>query len=253
MSGLPILFLCLLSSPLAGAQAVTTLVVRTDLSCSWKLDGRLMGTIEANDSKLVPVSPGVHFVEAFTGVGGEAVQIRAEVGQDEKTVDILLKAKSAERSKTKAETPKESQGADAEADATWTDPATKLVWTGKDNGFDVDWDQAGLYCSKLQLAGHSDWRLPSLEELQGIYDRTVSVPTLFGNSYMADVHVKGNLKLTGWTWSGKQGDYPGKPHQSAWFFMLGSGGPGTDVGRPRSNFLHFSWDMRALCVRVAGD
>lgn len=39
----------------------------------------------------------------------------------------------------------------ADAPLTWTDPATGLTWSKKDNGSDVNWNQASEYCSTLQL------------------------------------------------------------------------------------------------------
>jgi hypothetical protein len=83
------------------------------------------------------------------------------------------------------------------------------MWSKKDNGSKVNWNQASDYCSKLQLAGYNDWRLPTIEELQGIYDPSVGVRRVFEMGPFI-VHVKGNLDLTGWQWSSTQGDYPGK-------------------------------------------
>jgi hypothetical protein len=53
---------------------------------------------------------------------------------------------------------------------TWVDPKTKLMWALKDNGLDVNWEEAINYCRQLQLGGFSDWRLPEIGELEGIYD-----------------------------------------------------------------------------------
>jgi formylglycine-generating enzyme required for sulfatase activity len=58
----------------------------------------------------------------------------------------------------------------------WTDPATGLMWTKQDSGSGVSWDQAKAYCSNLRLGGFSDWRLPTIDELQGIYDPSIDVP-----------------------------------------------------------------------------
>jgi len=55
----------------------------------------------------------------------------------------------------------------------WEDPSTGLMWTVEDSGTDLNWNQANAYCEELTLAGHSDWRLATLEELEGIYDRSL--------------------------------------------------------------------------------
>jgi serine/threonine-protein kinase len=115
---------------------------------------------------------------------------------------------------------------------TWTDPATGLMWTKKDNGKDVTWQQAKEYCRNLQLDGYSDWRLPTFDELQGIYD---------ANANVDGFHVKGNLQLSGgWPWSSSPGDTSGQ----AWAFDYGS-------GVRLSRVLGFGNSNRALCVRGA--
>jgi DNA-binding winged helix-turn-helix (wHTH) protein len=43
---------------------------------------------------------------------------------------------------------------------TWRDPQTGLVWARRDNGKDVDRQQAIDYCRNLELGGRKDWRLP---------------------------------------------------------------------------------------------
>lgn len=40
---------------------------------------------------------------------------------------------------------------------TWAAPATGLMWAKRDNGSDVNWQQAADYCRNLQLAEHRDW------------------------------------------------------------------------------------------------
>lgn len=60
------------------------------------------------------------------------------------------------------------------------------------------------YCRDLRLAGYSDWRLASLEELKGIYDKDAKAPGQAGPPYRIRAttwHVKGNLFLTGVQWS----------------------------------------------------
>ena len=44
------------------------------------------------------------------------------------------------------------------------------MWALETNGEDVSWDEADQYCRDLELAGHDDWRLPELAELEGQFD-----------------------------------------------------------------------------------
>jgi hypothetical protein len=57
-------------------------------------------------------------------------------------------------------------------DGTVTDRCTGLVWqqdTGND-GNPLNWFAALEYCENLSFAGHDDWRLPNVRELQSIVD-----------------------------------------------------------------------------------
>jgi len=62
-------------------------------------------------------------------------------------------------------------------DGTITDRATGLVWQEADSGKGMNWQEALAYAEGLTLAGHSDWRLPSVKELQSIVDYTRSPDT----------------------------------------------------------------------------
>jgi len=56
-------------------------------------------------------------------------------------------------------------------DGTVTDTATRLMWAAKDNGRDVTWDQAVVYCENYGGGGHADWRMPTMDELKSLYDK----------------------------------------------------------------------------------
>ena len=45
-----------------------------------------------------------------------------------------------------------------------------LQWAAASNGADVLWRDADTFCRNLELAGHDDWRLPSLTELETLHD-----------------------------------------------------------------------------------
>jgi len=62
-------------------------------------------------------------------------------------------------------------------DRTVTDRATGLVWQQADSGKGMNWQEALAYAEGLTLAGHDDWRLPSVKELQSIVDYSRSPDT----------------------------------------------------------------------------
>jgi len=53
-------------------------------------------------------------------------------------------------------------------DGTVTDNGTGLMWEKAPAG-PMKWDAATSYCSNLIRGGHSDWRLPSRDELMELY------------------------------------------------------------------------------------
>ena len=60
-------------------------------------------------------------------------------------------------------------------DRTITDTETGLMWQ-QATMERKDWDNAILSCSELALAGHKDWRLPTIKELFSIVDFERSDP-----------------------------------------------------------------------------
>jgi Protein of unknown function (DUF1566) len=146
-----------------------------------------------------------------------------------------------------------SQGGpqDTQSRGFWTDPSTGLMWAGRDNGRDVSWKGAVKYCRNFRLAGYSNWRLATLSELEGIYDKNANAPGLArlgGPAKGSDFtwHVKGNLFLTGDEWSSEQRiDDRGHPDGYALYFDFNEGQSRDDpTGWPYS----FA-NSRALCVR----
>jgi Protein of unknown function (DUF1566) len=128
----------------------------------------------------------------------------------------------------------------------WIDPSTGLMWAGKDNGRDVNWNKAMKYCRDLRLAGYSDWRLANIGELDRIYDKDANAPGQDGQG-ASTWHVKGNLFLTGNQWSSTRlpGDR-GRPsgYAARYDFNEGREFNGDELG--------FHTFKRALCVRASG-
>jgi hypothetical protein len=113
----------------------------------------------------------------------------------------------------------------------------------------VSWKKAAKYCRGLRVAGYSDWRLATLDELERIYDPKAESPGENPASrwHVAEpmtFHVKGDLFLTGDQWTNnRRMDDRGKPSGYAWRFDFNEG---RSFGGDEE---WFSTNKRALCVR----
>ena len=127
----------------------------------------------------------------------------------------------------------------------WSDPSTGLMWAAKDNGTDITWGNAMKYCQNLGLAGYSGWRLPSVDELQGIYYGSGFSPTHSeGSTIGLAGRPRGELLLTGareWS-SSRVLDDRGRNSGFAWEFDY-------PHGRRWKDPLGYKGSLRALCVR----
>jgi len=56
-----------------------------------------------------------------------------------------------------------------EGGGVWKDDATGLTWAVKDNGMPITPAEGRSYCDALKTGG-IDWRLPTIDEVEGIYD-----------------------------------------------------------------------------------
>jgi hypothetical protein len=76
-------------------------------------------------------------------------------------------------------------------DGTVLDARTGLMWAAKDNGANINWQNAKNYCENYRGGGYSDWRMPTRDELAGLYDKS--------KSYRAEhysVHLAELIELT---------------------------------------------------------
>jgi hypothetical protein len=128
----------------------------------------------------------------------------------------------------------------------WVDPSTGLMWAGTDSGKDVSWHKAIKYCRNLRLAGYRHWRLATLGELVGIYDKSAEAPgenprSRWHEAEPMTFHVKGSLFVTGDQWSSnREIDDRGHPSGYGWYFDFNEGR--ADRDDPWLNAGH------ALCV-----
>jgi hypothetical protein len=49
------------------------------------------------------------------------------------------------------------------------DTKTNLMWAQMDNGRDINWVDAKSYCENYRGGGYTDWRMPTQNELEGLY------------------------------------------------------------------------------------
>jgi len=114
-----------------------------------------------------------------------------------------------------------------------------LQWSAASNGENIQWPRAVAFCEELALAGHEDWRLPTLDELALLHDpeqsEGIQAPFVIGDCCL---------------WSGdslvdrpaEDGDETaGEATMYHWGFMFDGGLPYYAV--------HIFEDGRALCTR----
>jgi len=54
------------------------------------------------------------------------------------------------------------------------DARTNLIWAAMDNGSNINLSDAKNYCENYRGGGYSDWRMPTQDELAGLYDGSVN-------------------------------------------------------------------------------
>jgi len=52
------------------------------------------------------------------------------------------------------------------------DTKTGLMWAAKDNREEIKWSDAKRYCENYRGGGYTDWRMPTEDELAGLYDKS---------------------------------------------------------------------------------
>lgn len=99
-------------------------------------------------------------------------------------------------------------------DGTVTDTCTGLMWQ-QGSGPNGTWCSALAYCEELELAGHGDWRMPNIMELQSITDFENAFPAL-------DPVFESSVSGTYWTSTTYAGDPEGVRNR-AWVVTTESG------------------------------
>jgi hypothetical protein len=100
-------------------------------------------------------------------------------------------------------------------DGTVLDMGSGLMWAAKDNGSDINWQDAKSYCENYRGGGYTDWRMPTQDELAGLYDKAKGYKSACGD----EAHLTELIRLTCyWTWASETGGF------GAACFRFGGGG-----------------------------
>ncbi|GAB6042185.1 Lcl C-terminal domain-containing protein [Endothiovibrio diazotrophicus] len=108
-------------------------------------------------------------------------------------------------------------------DGTISDQATGLTWLQSDSGAfgsgdngdgAMNWEQALAWCEGLEYAGHDDWRLPNVKELQSLVDysrspdvtNSAAIDPLFDTTLLADGINSSGVANYPYYWSGTTHD-----------------------------------------------
>jgi uncharacterized caspase-like protein len=96
----------------------------------------------------------------------------------------------------------------AYSNGTVLDTKTNLMWASKDNGSSINWANAKSYCENYGGGGYSDWRMPTQDELAGLYDRGTGYrPDCAPDDAANKVHLTNLITLSCWVgWASERRD-----------------------------------------------
>jgi hypothetical protein len=153
-------------------------------------------------------------------IGAVALILLLMRGMGQRETKLVEESTTMRDSQVLASSPRET-GSDgrfiAYDNGTVIDTRTSLMWASKDNGRNINWQDAKNYCDNYRGGGYTGWRMPTQEELAGLHDNS--------KSYRAtkldyNVHLTEFIKLsTSYSWaSDKRGS-----EAASFFFQDGQG------------------------------
>ncbi|MEE4355838.1 MAG: DUF1566 domain-containing protein [Desulfococcaceae bacterium] len=129
----------------------------------------------------------------------EVGHCRDELGSIQKRITEEERKRQEELNRKEEERKKREVWLIANNDGTVTDPRTGLMWADRDNGHDINWHDAKKYCESYRGGGNKGWRIPTEDELMGLYQS--------GNGYNANgytVYTTDLIHLSGFAvWASK--------------------------------------------------
>lgn len=197
-------------------RAAGELEITTDVDSLLALDGKPIGGLEAGATVVLRLEKGKHEIRASSVGGSVFYQGEIEISKAEKEqVAIAAPAKMILHLQNR----------------TVEDLESGLMWPVTDNGADITQEAAQEHCETSVHGGHADWRLPSIYELETIYNPDAEKKRF---------RTVDGITLTGccpWTLS-PQGEF----HWTLFFYN----------GQRYIKYGAIGKPSRALCVRYAG-
>ena len=114
-------------------------------------------------------------------------------------------------------------------DITWLGDANYAQTSGYDSDGQMDWWQADAWALQLDYAGHTDWRLATIDELAHLYN-VEGVSSDNPGPFVNGQHD--------WYWSGTEYNYPGA--DDAWLFVMYNGSQAWII----KDFNFYAWPVR---------
>jgi hypothetical protein len=148
----------------------------------------------------------------------EALEREKQVLERQKALDVEREQLAAERRKIETERqqmamgprptvtgPRET-GRDGRFisydDRTALDTSTNLMWASMDNGYGIDWRAAKNYCETYRGGGYKDWRMPTSNELESLYEPSEHYIVTPEKISKHTVHLTKLIQLScGFVWS----------------------------------------------------
>jgi len=106
-------------------------------------------------------------------------------------------------------------------DGTVTDTSTGLMWAQTDSMGDITWEDAKRYCENIILSNYNNWRMPTIEELKTLFDKSLdSYETICGHKARTSSQIQLSCSNV---WSSEILPVPGGYIVSAYVFNFSRG------------------------------
>jgi hypothetical protein len=174
-----------IAGALKTAKCMIVLWSKSSVSSAWVKD-------EASEGKrrgiLIPavIDDNVDIPFGFRSL--QVVRLTAWQGHPDSAFRALTGAiisllEEANKAESRAEPGAREALADISGDHLYRDPTTRLIWTAKCSQKPMDWHEAKEYAKQLRIGGFSDWRLPTVDELEELHDHLGRVKYMVPNWY----------------------------------------------------------------------